>query len=300
MSISPPTEPIGIIFVYDAFQPSQPAHHQIESMTATSTDGTVNGFELWARDGLPLLVPADGGYVEGHLLTFTNAKEAYRIICEYVTEKFYEWATAIVLTADGDRHADVLVAKGNRPDDGTERLQEHVHSWSAAQDPVFTHGLPTAWEIARPYLDEQKYPTDDGLMRAHFHLQAAHLLTWSAVERLSALMFGPDSGGPTSRVQRFGRLESWPDLVSEANIRSSGRQVFRSDERGEKKTIGSNGEGAWGYWYQVRSNLSHRGKSTIKDLGIVRDAFNDVHNILRLLLLHYVPDIREAWPNPMH
>jgi hypothetical protein len=152
-------------------------------------------------------------------------------------------------------------------------------------------------EIAQPYLAETDYASLDEERRAHFHLQAAHLLTWSAVERLAALMFGPDSDGDavTRRIGRFGDVDSWPNLFRRAGIRSNDRHVYRSNRRNDSEQIDPNGRRAWDFWYQVRSNLSHRGKSTRRDLDIVREALVDVHDVLRLLLLHSVPEIETAW-----
>ena len=52
----------------------------------------------------------------------------------------------------------------------------------------------------------------------------------------------------------------------------------------DKVTIGPDGSKALDYWYQVRSNLSHRGKSAYRDSRIVYEAFEQAHLVLDCLI----------------
>ena len=42
-------------------------------------------------------------------------------------------------------------------------------------------------------------------------------------------------------------------------------------------------------WYQVRSNLQHRGKSAYKDVEIVQDSLVSLANIMSDLLPRFIP-----------
>lgn len=74
-----------------------------------------------------------------------------------------------------------------------------------------------------------------------------------------------------------------------------GQRVVDSRDPSNRVEIGSDGEGAWDYWYQVRSNMSHRGKGGNRDAEIVREALVDLHDVLRLMIRHDVPAIEYQW-----
>jgi hypothetical protein len=84
------------------------------------------------------------------------------------------------------------------------------------------------------------------------------------------------------------------ECLAGARVRT-GRRVVDSRDPGDHVNIGDHDERAWSYWYQVRSNLSHRGKGAARDADIVREALIDVHDVLRLLLRRELPGIERAW-----
>ncbi|MBA2317405.1 MAG: hypothetical protein H0V93_06460 [Euzebyales bacterium] len=170
---------------------------------------------------------------------------------------------------------------------------EHIEEWSTADDPVFTVGLPTAAQIAQPWV-WSTHEEDDFPWHGLFHVQAAYLLLWSAVERIAALRFGP-ALDPMRRIKKLGELPSMPNWLEAAGVRMSGRRIVDSRDPEDAVRLGDDGSNAWVYWYQIRNNLSHRGKGSVREREIVNEAFIDVHDVTRLLLLELVPNVADAW-----
>jgi hypothetical protein len=276
-------------FAYDALQPGELAYHHIEDLVTTRQKAWLGDHSLRMRDGLPLLVREHGGRVEGYLLDFRDPVEGLAAVDSYRSMSLYQrLPTGVEVQTDtGTRHASAFLGKS--PDKGAE-MDERPSRWSSARDTVFAHGVPAAARIARPWL---KAVSHDRTWEAHFHLQAAYLLTFTAVERLATFVFGFNDG-PTSRVSELSSLPEWSELFRAANVRTDGRRIYSSDDL-DREVLGPDGERAWDFWYAIRSNLSHRGKGAGRDLDIVRRAFIDVHDMLRLTLQRHVPAVTDAW-----
>ena len=50
-------------------------------------------------------------------------------------------------------------------------------------------------------------------------------------------------------------------------------------------------------WYQVRSNLTHRGKSAFKENKILLTATIDLYNTLYFFLSDEIPGLNKQWGN---
>lgn len=279
------------LFVYGALKPDELAFQQIAAFVSTHSPAAASGHALRSRDGLPLLVNAPHHHVKGALLNFVDCRAGYDAVRRFEPRKHYKWAPVGVSVgvSEGAMTANALVARSE--DKGAE--QEHVESWSCADDPVFTEGVPVAAALAAPWLEVDK--SGEGVpWQQLFHLQAAYLLVWTAVERVSALRFGPATP-PGERLHALAGLRDFPRWFQEADVRAGLRRVVDSRDPNDHEDLRSDGSNAWKYWYQVRSNMSHRGKGAHRDVDIVAKALVDVHDLLRLLLLDLVPGLRRAW-----
>jgi hypothetical protein len=65
-----------------------------------------------------------------------------------------------------------------------------------------------------------------------------------------------------------------------------GRRFSRS---GDASSAGADGTGAAEHFYQVRSNVSHRGKSAFNDPQQVHKAVTELHDAMRILVDRQVP-----------
>ena len=126
-------------------------------------------------------------------------------------------------------------------------------------------------------------------------MQAAYLLLWTVYERLTALRYGP-SRDVMARLQDLERDKAFREAFHDCGART-GEVVCDSRDLATVR-IGADGSKALDYWYQVRSNLSHRGKSAYRDSKIVYEAFEQAYLVLDRLISKLVhqraPDERPA------
>jgi hypothetical protein len=128
-------------------------------------------------------------------------------------------------------------------------------------------------------------PDTPVLWSSFFQLQASYLLLWSVVERYTALRFGP--GKETGeRIRQLNQDASFRKAVIAADARPG--VVFDSRDQGAYR-LAADGSGAAEYFYRVRSNLSHRGKSAFKDGQLVYKATTELLAAMRILLKQQLP-----------
>lgn len=290
-TLSAPPLPDRPLFVYGMLQPGQLAHRLIKAYVIRTTPGVVAGC-LRLRDGLPLLDQTGLGDVEGHLIYLdpVQAPEAWRVVAEFEPDKHYRYEAADVEAAGEHVRANVLVGRQL----GRGVGQEAVRSWSAAWDPAFTEGLAEVMamtvETARGGVLSQ--PDGQSYWQVFFRLQAAYLLLWSIVERYTALRYGPRLE-PGERIKRLGEDPGFRAAV--VGVGAVGFSVIDARDPSDRITIRSSGDRAAEFFYQVRSNLSHRGKSAFRDGQLVFEALVHLHDGIRQLLVDEVPGLAEEW-----
>ena len=282
-AMDPPERLDWPLFVYGALKPGLPAFEAIRTLVETFTRDVVTG-ELWVRDGLPLLSKSGHGSVDGYLLHWKpgQADNGYAAVCAFEPRKHYAWSEVTLKTG---AQANALVirfpTKGN-----PQRLDSS--SWSLTNDPAFGPGLETVQRV----LEEVDRMSDSDKWPRFFRAQMAYLLLWSILERLSALCFGPGQD-PMQRIKKLHELSGMKDLVSLTVQRKD--KVF--DSRNPKTDIRLDRTDAvkcFKYYYQVRSNLSHRGKGMFKE-------FDKVHCSLKELLAitqQYLGKLKEQEEQP--
>lgn len=270
------------IFVYGTLMEGQPGFHQLEKFAPRVSTAQVPGL-LYLRDGLPLLDLGNGGPVTGQLLAFPEEtqEEALGIICQFEPPEHYEWRQ--VETLNGVRANALQGRYLNRG--GTESAPGSC--WSLDMDPVFSDALEVVRSTANVHAGEAfpNSPEKVDWNRA-FHIQMAYLLLWSVLERFSALAIGP-AVNPNKRISELGRLEAVLDAVK--SLDSPVRKVFDSRKPNVKPyvlDVREKPEKAMGYYYAVRSNLSHRGKGAWRDAETVRLSLNELLTVMTAVLMN--------------
>ena len=272
---------------YGALRPGEPAYNQISRYVETVEDISIPG-SLYVRDGLPLLKLATTqgcNKVPGYIINFRKRdhRKAYETICRFEPRGHYEWK---MLPLERGSDANVLV--GVLPDQGSESAEDLP--WSSLRDPVFEHGLPFIRSVAKASAQSQfkPVPSDYFEWERFFRLQMAYLLLWSAVERFCSLAYGP-ARNPMSKLQKMAQDRRIAEVIR--------AQVVRSDEvldvRDPTKRYyldGAHPEECIFYYYQVRNNLSHRGKGAWRDGEKVRLALKELLEIFDAFLSSYRSD----------
>lgn len=287
---SPETSPLALpndislpFFAYGAFKPGQLAFGQLREFLSEKPVPALASGSLKIRDGLPLFKPEHDGSVQGYVLTFRAQSflEAYEIICRFEPKSIYSWEESL-LSSPPTTTVNLLVGRKmmrGRPND------LETGSWSFQDDPVFKYGLPVIKETAETLASHpfESSPPEEFDWSRFFRLQMAYLLLWSAIERFSTFAYGPTLS-PLAKVKKLG---CDPRFLAAFKQRVSGPEQRISDSRdpgrGERLSV-DNPEEAAEYYYQVRSNLSHRGKGAWSDGEIVRDALNDLFAIFNDIL----------------
>ncbi|WP_131813883.1 hypothetical protein [Mycolicibacter kumamotonensis] len=259
-------------FAYGIFSPGQIAFFQIKSYVHQVTDAHVAGM-LRIRDGVPVLdATARSEVVNGYRIEFDDAfaEPAYQAIQRMEPSTQYRW--------DNDGEMNVLV--GRKPKRGSRPM---APGWSSWRDPAFL----VASKIVEENLAEQ-FVWDD--LRPFYRLQGAYMVLWSSIERYISLRYG--LGRNEQVFQRVKRLAG--EAQFEASLRATDpsataklRKLYRSDDPTEVVTFEPSGppEKAITYLYQVRSNVTHRGKEELLDWDLLHTATAEVLRIF-LDVLH--------------
>jgi hypothetical protein len=276
------------LFAYGLLKPGELAFSIVEPYVVSRAGATAPG-TLWMRDGIPLFDPSESGSVVGTLLWFDPDRlgEAWSAVTSFEPATQYKWS---VVEASAGQGTAANVLEGRRVRDGT--AGENVHEWSAARDPVFREGLDEVRLLVREAAPNGVAPQPDtqDLWHSFFRLQAAYLLLWSIAERYTALRFGPAQDA-WPRVVQLGKDRSFLEAVVAAGAKAG--EVVDSRDPKNRHQLAEDGTGAAEYFYQVRSNLSHRGKSAFRDAQLVLKAVTELQDVMRILVAQQLSAVED-------
>lgn len=282
------------MFDYGLLKPDQPAHALLADVVAQTEPATLPGGGLRIRDGLPLL-DSDGTVgVHGTLLRFVpdREKQAYATVCEVAPRPHYRW-DMIEMRVDG-RPGRVNVLRGRHPERGSP--DEWFSAWSGAEDPLLRHGMGIVRRTAVTH-GGTPFPTvggdDAGLWDRFYALHSAYLLLWTAVERFTALAYGP--GQPAlDRTWRLGDDPGFRACVLAAGVAPSAKTADSRDPTRARR-IREDGSGAMFSWDAARHLVGHAGRTAFVDGVLLRRSLVDLHDTFRLQLSARLPAIVPAW-----
>lgn len=268
---------------YGIFRPGQLAFFQLADLVAELEDPVAVPGRLLVRDGLPLVELGSGGFsaTDGALLHFRSGAEvlAYERISELEPGKQYRWDTVALEAGE----ANILVARHPARGSDNWEFQEH-EDWDGWRDPVFTDALEVVDETLCTSKD-----FDPGDMRSTFRLQMAYLLLWSSIERYLSLRyhFGPKrDGGRVTTSKLIGKLAEEPAFAAALNryVTRTDR-IYRADNpRSHLDFKPADPKKSLRYYYQVRSNITHRGKGVVRDHQTLAAALPELLSVFRAVL----------------
>jgi len=251
-------------FAYGAFRPGQLAFHRLKPFVGKIEKATVSG-ELRIRDGLPILDRNGKKGVEGFVLFFNSSvsEEAYRSIADLEPDAQYQWGEANA----GNYLTNILF--GRSPKKGSVSADDH--DWDGQSDPLFTVAL----EVVRETLKSNR--AFDPNLKPMFHLQMAYLLLWSAIERYVSLRYHL-GGKVTDKVKRLGEETAFAEAMQ--SVTPNPREVCRADKPEEILRLdAANPNRSLDYYYQIRSNIAHRGKAVRHDHDRMLEALEQLSAI---------------------
>ena len=269
-------------FTYGSFKPRELAFSQIKAFLDRPPVVAEAGGALKIRDGLPFLVNAEGAKIDGYLLYFKegSSSSAYKKICEFEPQTIYCWEIRHLVTPG----TQVNLLIGKVPNGGgADHLEDQT--WSFKSDPVFEYGLRVVKDTVTCFSAQEFESASPTLFdwSRFFRLQMAYLLLWSAIERFTAFAFGP-ALKPMKRMKLLGTDHRFAAAVQHRLPGPSGSVTDSRDPKTEYHLDPANPGECVLYYYQVRSNLSHRGKSAFRDGNLVRKSLVELLAIFEDML----------------
>lgn len=259
-------------FAYGLFRPGQLAFFQVRALVSQVADPKEILGSLLLRDGLPIIKAGGNGRVRGALLTFLPERraDAYNAIAAMEPDKQYTWGEAQV---DGIQ-ANVLFGRKpwttSEPCEGVE--------WTGWSDPLFTVAL----KVVTDTLNAEHSCWDK---EAFFRLQMAYLLLWSSIERYASLRYGLGEN-VGAKLRGLASEEAFARSVT-LHVKER-REVHRADRPNEKEMLdplSNDSARACRYYYQVRSNITHRGKGVATDYDRIQKSLVELLLIFRDVLV---------------
>lgn len=255
-------------FTYGIFRPGEISFLGIKDFVSTAEPMTIKG-DLVLRDGLTLFKDSKHQTVDGFLIKFKSEFEskAYSFIDSLEPKKLYRWRE--------NKFNDISfkILYGVKPGRGSDDIREA--DWQTIwDDPFFTHAMDVLSEIPTEEFDWE--------LKSLFKLQMKYMLLWTILERFSFLRYSL-GGGPSARNKLLAEDIYFKEALKE--YVKSERTVFSSEDP-DRKTIlnAKNSKKSLEYYYQVRSNITHRGKGVIKDYDTVKSSFNELYDITKYIL----------------
>ena len=245
-----PKNPSLPFFAYGVFKPNELAFLQIKDFVEQCSKAVIPG-TLRIRDGLPIIsLEERHGQVQGSLIQFSAeaGQDAYRRIADLEPDNQYQWATVAV----GDCEANCLA--GRSPLKGSTWTTDE---WSGRKDPLFNEALDV---VAETLKNNSQFDYD---LKPLFRLEMAYLLLWTCIERYASLRYHLGNKA-TQKVKNLAEEPAFRAALLEYVCEK--RAVQRADKPTEKYVLDANDPSkAIDYYYQIRSNLVHRGKGASDD-----------------------------------
>jgi len=265
-----PENPTLRFLSYGIFRPGQLGFLQLKELTEKAESDAVDGWSLWLRQGMSVLVPADNGCdrATGIVLTFEREHEmgAYQRICDMQPQYGYAWAGPLV-TQSGVRVNCLVGRVDEEQPDTIPGLSEQLH-FDLEKDRFHDEALR--------FLTEQR---ETKLLRTFqgwdslFQLETLYILLWSSIERYLTMRYRL-YGEVRDKLRLMGRDEFLQQVLDNTPI--SPHVTRRSDNPSFARA--SRSDKAFDlllYYYQIRCNLVHHGKEG-DDYGLLYDAFNEL------------------------
>lgn len=268
-------------FTYGLFKPGEPAFKQISKLVMSYGPATIGGC-LFVRDAVPLLELC-GDKVEGFIVRFAegDAKEAYRKISDFVVTNHYEWQE--ICFHNGQSQEDtfrVNTLVGIRPAEGSVDLKDKS-SWSAKDDVVFRKGMAVVQEIVDEF-GETNLSSGTFDWEAFFRLQMGYSLLWMTIERFCRLAYGLELT-PGVKKAYFGGDAVFVDALKETL--KDKRELYNPNDPDHPVLLDKrNTMSSLKYYYNVRNNLSHKGKGEERDGLIVQLSLKELFKIFSQVL----------------
>jgi hypothetical protein len=272
-------------FAYGLFKPNEPAHHTISQyLIETPKPRTINGIGFWIRDGLPVADLNRPDQLEGVELGFKPElqTQAYETICNFISagdQGIYTWGELKI------EEITLNILVGKEPQKGS--IESDTSNWTAKTDPLFT----IAMEMIQQKIDGnalQGFVEKPFAWDRFFELLMSYQLLWSSIERHCSFTYGLMLKPSDKRHEMAKSVEFQKYLKQVLREHVQLHQtdtIYHSHSLDDGKRLDADRPiYSIDYYYYIRNNLAHRGKSEWRDGDIIRIALIELHRIFKLIL----------------
>lgn len=265
-------------FSYGIFRPGEIPFIGIINFIDKIEKLTIKG-NIQIRDGVYLFSDEFEDDVNGFLIYFkTNLSEsAYDFIKSLEHEKIFRWD---IKQDENSNPFNLLLGKS--PNKGSESIKELDYNYSTTKDPYFTTGLSM--------LKEFKLPECDSALRGSFDIQMRYMFLWTIIERFTFLRYSFGMKA-TSRVNLLADNEHF--IRGLKKYVKKERNIINTQDLSNRKLILDDPEQAIKYYYQVRSNLTHRGKGIPQDYDILKECYEELYNIINFVIENTIDECQK-------
>lgn len=288
-------------FSYGIFRPGEIAYQILEDLVDENKIEKIriNG-NLKLRDGILVYENNTNGEVTGYLLYFITGKEseAYNRIEKIEPKEYYTWNSKNSIYIN---KFNILYAR--KVDSGVDetrsefdpKLFESLFS-SIWNDPFFIKGFKILHELNSELffssiLTKKEYPGwhEESNFNRYLQLQMLYTFLWSLTERFTFLSYGLGMN-PTKRNSALANdpdlKKSFSKLIENPNFAyfnsDFSRTISKSDKPGEaikwlfKKDSEIDLNKMIKFYYGLRSNITHRGKSGMRKSELLESSFKEL------------------------
>jgi hypothetical protein len=231
--------------------------------------------KLLVRDGIPILDTEEvTASTIGDIFYFTDSdyEKAYGKIVALEPEKYYSW---IVQKIDG---INVNLLSGVRAKNGSVVAENSFwDSWN--DDALFT----TAFEIIDEELERVGVKFVDG--KRFLKLQMLYLLLWTSIERYLGLRYSFRGAEISSKIRSLANNKNFAEMLVKFTEHSRYRKIYSTDRVDDALRFDChNAKKSLEYFYQVRCNITHRGKAAMGDSDLVEQCLRDLCRVYKEFL----------------
>ena len=258
-------------FAYSIFKPGQIAYSKIKDCVEDKTETKIS-YAMKHRDGVPILIPKEDEWERtcGYVFNFNDNRKAYQIICQTISKNLYRWGTIDI----GQEKVNVLF--GLKPRNGSNYIEDprDRENYDGQNDPLFKEGIL----LIKHNLESENYHWETGF----FTLQMNYMLLWSAIDRYCKLRYNMPS--EHQNREELSNENIFKEALKKYADSSKYRVIYTTDDLSSKKFDLENPKYCLNYFYTLRCNIVHRGKTSFRDVQLLEQATRDLLNIFEYIL----------------
>ena len=230
---------------------------------------------LLVRDGIPILDTEEKSFhADGDICYFKEAEceEAYGKIIGLEPEKYYTWELQEIEGIKVNLLSGVRAKKGS--------VVAESSFWDSWNDDALFN---TAFEIIEEDLPKLGVNFIDG--KKFLKLQMLYLLLWTSIERYLGLRYSFRGSEISSKIRSLSSNQNFMEILERRTAQSTYRVIYSTDRVDDAVKFDSNNpKKSLEYYYQVRCNITHRGKAALGDSALVEKCLVDLTAIYKEFL----------------